>query len=136
MLSRLSVFGLLILFATINYGAGICDGFIIQMNNRLSEALLVTHIITENGELDPPLLTSIAANGQTSFAVTHAHRTKAITGEMWLYTMQVPSKKIMIKFNLQDKGIYCEHRDQSSSEEHHTSTSRSFGWGVAYTINY
>ena len=118
------------------HAAGICDGFIVKINNRLSEGLLITHIVTVNGELDPPMLSSIDAHKKAAFTMTKANKSDTIQGEMWLYSMQVPSKKITLKFTLEDKGIYCKHSDESSAEEHHPTSKRYFGWGVEYMIDY
>lgn len=116
-------------------GAGICDGFKITLKNHLAQDLLVAHITINHADLTPPYLDTINARSEGMFTILNAERTTPIVAEMSLYTVSIPSKKMIIRFVLEDKGVYCSHSDKSSSEEHQISSARVFGKGVDYSID-
>ena len=133
---RIFVFLLYFLSIPPAIAAGICDGFAIKLKNNLSEDILVTNINTTQADLEPAFADLVKAGSQITFSIVNASRVDVITGNISLYTVQIPSKKITIAFELMDKGIYCRHSDKSTAEEHHPSSTRVPGRGVDYNIDY
>lgn len=118
----------------LSYADGICDGFEIKLKNGLPDDFIVNKIHLKNGAIQPNHMETLKGNSEQIFTVNNAAKNATMEGELSLHTVSIPSKKIKIKFTLNNKGAYCKHRDKDSGGDYSVSNTRMPG-GVNYTIN-
>lgn len=110
---KLTLLGTL-LASQLGYAAAPCNGFEIHLKNNLSDKLFATKTTLSGASLNPSGIQAISAKGEVKFTVNNSVVDQDMHGEMQFNTVSLPSKKVTIKFSLQNKSLYCGHEENDS----------------------
>lgn len=109
-----------------------CENFRVVINNTSDDNLLVTKIHLKGAEIQPSGIQQINKHSQEIFTISHISD-KELYGEMAFHTINIPSKKALIKFELTNGALACLHRNTSPESDFSVSDLRSIG-EVKYTL--
>jgi len=119
-----------------SYGAfanGICDKFELYLKNDSADDLVISSIHLSNAQFEPGHLDILKSNSAQKILVNHANKDAVMEAKLKLHTVSLPSKKVTLRFNLEDKGAYCAHSDQGSSGDLPFEQQRYLG-GIEYKL--
>ena len=124
----------LLLATGVSHAATNCDGFKILVKNNLSEDLILRKIHLQGGDIQPAGIKKLDHKSEKTFTISQALEEGVMKGELVLNTLTLPSKEIRIQFDLENKGLICEHSDYSPNGDLALTKVRLAGQ-VNYTIN-
>lgn len=122
------------MLGNVAYAATPCNGFEIKIRNNLSEYLVASKANIDGADLHPSGLQKLKPNSEKTFTVSNSLENKKMAGEFVFHTSTLPTKKVTIKFTLDNaKTVYCEHEDESPEGDYPLNKTRMPG-KVDYTI--
>jgi hypothetical protein len=111
-----------------------CDGFEINVQNKLADNLLVTTIKLNGADLQPGGIQKIDAGSKQAFTVNKSTDGVPMKGTLVFHTLSVPSKEVKINFDLDNSGLVCQHTDTSPDSDYSVEKTRLPG-KADYTIS-
>lgn len=110
-----------------------CNGFEIKITNNTSDDLLINKIDLQGADIEPGGIEKLDAGSTQAFTVNNSQDGKKMQGNFEFHSISLPSKEVNIKFDLDNKEIFCEHNDTGSNGDYPVDTTRLVG-NVTYTI--
>lgn len=116
------------------HAASNCDGFKITLKNNLSEDLVLRKIHLQGGDIQPGGIKKLDHKSAKTFTISQSLEEGVMKGELVLNTLTLPSKEVRVQFDLENKGLICEHSDYSPTGDLALTKHRLAG-EVKYSIN-
>ena len=110
-----------------------CDGFKLNVKNNLADNLVVTSVKLDKADLTPGGIQNIEKKTEQPFVVNNSPENSSFKGQFVFHTLSLPSKKIKINFELENKGLICEYTALSQFGDYTVNTARLPGQ-VDFTI--
>lgn len=112
-----------------------CDGFRINIKNELADDLLVKAVKIEGAVLEPTGIQKIRGRSASTFTVNKSIDGTTMPVELTFNTITLPTKNVVIRFDLKNKGLVCMHKKVSQKGELYAKSTRLPGAGsVSYVI--
>ncbi len=86
-----------------------CDGFEFKIQNNLSDNFLLSTAKLRNAEIEPNGIQQLENNSALTFIVKSSDENTRMAGEFIFHTISLPSKNVVIKYELKNMGLICEH---------------------------
>ncbi|MBA2648450.1 MAG: hypothetical protein H0U75_02420 [Legionella sp.] len=83
-----------------------CDGYVLKVNNKLADNLLVSSISFRGGDIQPGGLQLLKANTTQAFTVNGTSE-NSMAGHFEFHTLTL--KKVRINYTLFNNGDKCDH---------------------------
>lgn len=109
-MKAIKLIGLTSLFFTgVAFAATPCDGFELKIQNNLSDNFLLSTVKLRGAEIQPNGIQQLEGNKSLTFTVQSSDENTPMAGEFILHTISLPSKNVVIKYELKNMGLICEH---------------------------
>lgn len=112
-----------------------CDGFVLNVKNKLADDLLVTTVKLENADLTPNTLERINAREEQFFVVNNTIEPDSMNGEFVFNTITIPYKTVKIKFQLANRSGVCEYTTLSVEGDYSVIPSQIFNQADFTIVN-
>ncbi|MCA0404417.1 MAG: hypothetical protein LCH30_11630 [Proteobacteria bacterium] len=113
-----------------------CEGFEIKVKNNLSDDLIARKISLQGANIQPGGIEKLNSKSEETFTVNAVQNENGkIKGTLIFDTISLPVKEVKINFSLENKGLICEHVDNTKEGSLSADKIRMPG-KVLYTINY
>lgn len=132
-LIKIAAFSALLLAMGVSHASVPCNGFEIKIKNNLPDNFLINQIDLQGAELQPGGIQKLDGHAEQVFTVNNSKAETKMVGTMEFHTISLPSKKVVVRFDLNNKTLYCEHNDKGSGGDYEVNKSRVPGQ-VVYTI--
>lgn len=111
-----------------------CDGFQVKVKNDLSDDLLASSIKLDNANISPGGIQKLDKKTEQTFTVNNSAENATMAGEFVFRTISLPSKKVSIKYTLENKGLICHINTIALDGDYFVSKTRLPGHNI-YTIH-
>ncbi len=111
-----------------------CDGFQLKVRNNLADNLVVTSIKLANAELAPNGIQKIDQKTEQVFTVNNSAENGAMAGQFDFHTLSLPSKKVTIKYTLENGLGVCHYNEVALEGDYKVDTTRLLNQET-FTIN-
>lgn len=132
--SKLVYLTSLLLMSGLANAATPCNGFQIEIANKLADDLIGTKIKMSGAELQPNGIEKLPAKSSQVYTVNKSKEDVPMVGEFVYHTLSLPSKQVSIKFDLKNAKLVCEHNDQPQKSDYAIDKAR-YPNKVHYTIS-
>lgn len=86
-----------------------CNGFKINLKNSLPDDLLITKFDVKGAQIAPAGVQKIGGRTESTFTINGSVDGATMPATIVLNTLSVPSKKVVLDFNLVNSGLVCKH---------------------------
>lgn len=112
-----------------------CNGFEVKFKNQLADDLVIRKVQLNGAEITPNHMEKLDAKTEQVFVVNKSQENIAMNGEFIFNTISLPVKEVVVKFDLKNGALACDHIDSPQASDYAVESTRRLGKGVDYTIS-
>lgn len=110
-----------------------CNGFEIKIKNNSPDDFLINRIELKGADIQPYGIQILKAKASQIFTINNSKDGRDMDGAFELHSISLPSKSILVLFNLQNQLLICHHHNKEISGDY-TIDQRRWPGNVTYTI--
>lgn len=101
-----------------------CDGFELKLQNNLNDDLVMTTAKLRGAEITPNGFSNLKGKTSQFFVVNSSNANTPMAGEFIMHTISLPSKNVVIKYELTNYGLVCLYTETPTESDFSVSKMR------------